>query len=204
MYIPPAFRMEDLQKLTEFMSVHSFAMLTTHHDGELLASHLPVLHDPDRSILVSHMARANPQWKHLHPEREVLLIFQGPHAYISPSWYQTEQAVPTWNYAAVHVYGTPRILDNHEQVVELLERTVQTYEANRENPWSYNLPTDFRDKLVQSIVAFEIEITRIEGKWKLGQNRSQEDCRGVLTELSNSANSVHQQLASLMMDEDIV
>lgn len=204
MYTPAAFRMQDPKKLAEFMRAHSFATLLTHHDGELLASHLPVLHDPDRNVLISHMARANPQWKHFNSEREVLVTFQGPHAYVSPAWYLTEQAVPTWNYAAVHVYGIPRILDNHERVVELLGHTVQTYEEGRDNPWRYNLSTEFRDKLIQSIVAFEIEITRIEGKWKLGQNRSQEDCQGVYNALSNSANSVHQQLASLMMDEDVV
>jgi transcriptional regulator len=204
MYIPPAFQVEEATKLTAFIHRYSFATLITHDGGAPFASHLPMLYRPDsgsHGTLVSHMARANPQWRHFAPDSEALVIFHGPHSYISPSWYQTVPAVPTWNYAAVHAYGVPAVFSEHERVVSLLRETVSTYEAPREQPWPGNLPDDFRDKLIKAIVAFEIPVARIEGKFKLGQNRPAADIQGVFDALSRSGDADSRALARMMLAE---
>ncbi|RYD85200.1 MAG: FMN-binding negative transcriptional regulator [Verrucomicrobiaceae bacterium] len=204
MYIPPAFQVEDAEKLSAFIQRHSFATLITDDGNVPFASHLPMLlrrGAGPHGLLLSHMARANPQWQHFASGAEVLVIFQGPHAYISPSWYETELAVPTWNYAMVHAYGMPTIISDSERVVALLQETVTTYESSFEQPWSGNLPAEFRDKLVQGIVAFEIEITRLEGKFKLGQNRPVADVQGMFDALSASKNDDDRAIARLMAEE---
>jgi len=129
------------------------------------------------------------------------VVFQGPHSYISPSWYQSEPAVPTWNYAAVHAYGIPAVVTGHERVVSLLRETVATYEAGFERPWPGDLPDDFRDKLMKAIVAFEIPLTRIEGKFKLGQNRPAADIQGVFDALWRSGDADSRAMAQMMLRE---
>jgi len=204
MYVPPAFRIEDASKLAAFIQRHSFATLITHDGNAPFASHLPILFRPSvggHGTLVSHMARANPQWSHFASGSEVLAIFHGPHSYISPSWYHTEVAVPTWNYATVHAYGVPTVFSEHERVVSLLRETVSAYEASFKQPWPGDLPGDFRDKLMQNIVAFEIPITRVEGKFKLGQNRPAADIQGVFDALSRSDDADSRALARMMLTE---
>ena len=118
MYIPPAFRIEDASKLAAFIQQYSFATLVTHDGAAPFASHLPMLFHPQaggHGTLLSHMARANPQWRHFASGAEVLAIFHGPHNYISPSWYQTGPAVPTWNYATVHAYGVPAVINERDR-----------------------------------------------------------------------------------------
>ena len=191
-YIPPAFRIEDPAKLAAFIQRYSFATLITHDGASPFASHLPILRRPDtgpHGALVSHMARANPQWQHFASGSEALAIFHGPHSYISPSWYQTEPAVPTWNYATVHAYGVPSIIDDHERIASLLRETISLYEASLPQPWAGDLPDDYREKMMRGIVTFEIPIARIEGKFKLGQNRSAADTQGVFDALSHSADA---------------
>ena len=204
MYIPSAFRVDDPAKLSAFIRQHSFATFITHDGAAPFASHLPVLFHPaagGHGTLVSHMARANPQWRHFAPGKEALIVFHGPHTYISPSWYETAPAVPTWNYAAVHAYGIPAILDDRERVVALLSETISTYESARAQPWPGDLPEDYRDKLMQAIVAFEIPITRLEGKFKLGQNRSAADVKSVFDALSRSEDPGDRAIAQLMTTE---
>jgi len=204
MYIPPAFQVEDTGKLAAFIRRHSFATLISHDGSAPFASHLPMLFQPDagpHGTLLSHMARANPQWRHFASGGEILAIFHGPHSYISPSWYQTGPAVPTWNYATVHAYGVPAVFSGHERVVSLLRETVSEYEAAFEQPWPGELPDDFRDKLIHGIVAFEIPLTRIEGKFKLGQNRPAADILGVIDALSRSGDADSMALARLMIAE---
>ena len=204
MYIPPAFQIEDPRKLAAFIRSYSFATLITQDGSAPFASHLPMIFHPEagrRGTLVSHMARANPQWQHFAAGQEALAIFHGPHGYISPSWYQTGPAVPTWNYATVHAYGVPVIFSDPGRVVALLEETVSRYESSLERPWPGILPEDYRDKLIRGIVAFEIPITRIEGKFKLGQNRAPEDVQGVFGALSNSDDADSRALARFMAGE---
>jgi len=147
------------------------------------------------------MARANPQWQHFSSSTEALVVFHGPHSYISPSWYQTGPAVPTWNYAAVHAYGIPVVFSEHERVVSLLGEMVSTYESSFERPWPGDLPDDYRDKLMKGIVAFEIPVTRLEGKFKLGQNRSVADLQRVFEALSRSDDADSRAVARLMLTQ---
>ena len=207
MYIPPSFRIDDADTLSAFMNSYSFATLVTSDDGVPFGTHLPVRHfceNGECKMLVAHMARANPQWKHFSEDGEVLTIFSGPHAYISPSWYQTENSVPTWNYAATHVYGYPRLLENHEQIVSMLDETVSFYEREFETPWHGTLPTELRDSLIHAIVAFEIVVTRVEGKFKLGQNRSDADISSVAYQLSQSSNDGNREMAEFMKSAGVL
>ncbi len=175
MYIPAAFRETRLEVLHALIREHSFAMLVSHVDGQLFATHLPLVLDETRGpngTLRGHVARANPHWRSFARGEEALVIFQGPHAYISPSWYLAEQAVPTWNYSAVHAYGTPRLVEDTGDVRALLDDTVETFEAALPEPWSTGRVGDeYIGKMAQGIVAFEMGITRLEGKRKLSQNR---------------------------------
>ena len=204
MYIPSAFRVTDNSKLAAFIQRHSFATLISHDGTAPFASHLPMVFHPEagsHGTLLSHLAGANPQWQHFASGSEVLVIFHGPHSYISPSWYQTELAVPTWNYATVHAYGVPAVISEHERVVSLLREMVAAYEAPFEKPWPGNLPEDYRDKQMRGIVAFEIPVNRIEGKFKLGQNRSAADTQGVFEALSRSDDADSRALARMMVTE---
>ncbi len=173
MYIPRLYARGDHGELVALIRAHGFATLITR---DLEASHLPLLHVDDGSPygkLVGHMARANPQWEHF--DGDALAVFSGPHAYISPTMYVSDRMVPTWNYAVVHAYGTPRVLDD-AGARDVLDRLVAHYESTRPAPWAVSaLPAAYTDQLVQAIVAFEIPIARLEGKWKVGQNREDVD-----------------------------
>ena len=204
MYIPPAFRVSDAGKLAALIRRHSFATLITHDGTAPFASHVPMLFHADQGehgTLVSHLARANPQWQHFASGQEVLAIFHGPHSYISPSWYQTAPAVPTWNYATVHAYGVPSIISDRDRIVSILDELIATYEASMDRPWPGELPEDYRDKMIQGIVAFEIPVRRIEGKFKLGQNRPAADVQGVLGALTGSSDAESRALGELMRAE---
>jgi len=200
-YIPKWFRETDQAALHDLMWANSFATLISQHDGAPYASHVPMLLQADagpHGTLVGHMARANPQWRDFDPAQEVLTIFQGPHAYVSPSWYETELSVPTWNYAVVHAYGTPRVIEDHAELYDILKATVQMYEAPFEQPWPFELPEDFVDKMMRAIVGFAIPITRLEGKYKLSQNRPLEDQQRVVEALYQQGDALSTGTAALM------
>ncbi|MCF7788431.1 MAG: FMN-binding negative transcriptional regulator [Prosthecobacter sp.] len=202
MYTPAHFQIDDRDTLNAFMRQHSFATIVT-HDGKVPhATHMPVLLNPTQGshgCLLSHMARANPQWRHF-TDSEVLVIFTGPHAYISPAWYATEPAVPTWNYTAVHAYGIPRIVTQHDRFSQMLHDLVEFYEAERPNRWHGTLPPEFRDGLMKGIVGIEIEITRLEGKFKLSQNRPQ-DIPRIITALETSPDQTDRDTAKMMKQQ---
>lgn len=198
MYIPTHFREDRPAVLHEIMQRNSFATLVSQSDGSMVASQLPFLIDTERNALRSHMARGNPQWKEL-AARELMVIFQGPHAYISPSWYEAMPAVPTWNYATVHAYGTARLLEDGPALRAIVEETVRQHEEGRENPWRMEqLAEEYVQKLLRGIVGFEISITRLEGKLKLNQNRSEADARGVIEGLRAEGNTESAAVAEWM------
>jgi transcriptional regulator len=201
MYIPPSFVVTDTEQLHAFMARHSFATLVSQHENSPFASHLPLLFDaepPPHGRLIGHMARANPQWESAAGQR-VLAIFHGPHAYISPTWYEATNVVPTWNYVAVHVTGTLRLIEDRDRLREVLRRTVAIYEAGRSRPWSMESPdAEFLDKLLAAIVGFEIEIEQIEGKWKLSQNHPAERREKVVLALERSGGHDALVVAKLM------
>jgi transcriptional regulator len=187
MYIPPLNRVEDSHAINAFLHSHGFATLITSADAKIIASHLPVLFDEERNLLRSHMARANEQWKELAHSDEVLCIFHGPHSYISPSWYVQQQTVPTWNYAVVHVYGKPSLVDE-AQLRQIVFDTTAKYESAMPQPWKIPLSEKEIGAMLKAIVGFKIEITRMEAKFKLGQNRSPEDQEKMLRELQAAPN----------------
>src|SRR6266545_5827323 len=200
MYIPNSFREDDRSLLHDLMRQHNFGILVTQRDGTPFATHLPFLLDAERGphgTLLAHMARANPQWRDFAAGGEALVIFQGPHAYISPSWYETHPSVPTWNYAVVHAYGIPRIVEDHATLHHMLETLVDTHEAAFAQPWRLDLPHVYLDKMMRAVVGFEIEITRLEGKLKLSQNRSEHDQHRVAEALRQSENPLDRSVAEL-------
>lgn len=184
MYLPNHFRTDEPETLSAFIETFSFATLVCAVGDSSFATHLPLLLDRERNMLLGHVARANPHWRSFDGETECLAIFTGPHAYISPSWYAAVPAVPTWNYAAVHAYGNPTLTDA-AGTAAIVDALVAKYESPRSEPWPNNLPPDFRERLLAAIVGFEMPIGRIEGKFKLGQNRSEGDRLGVIAALDS-------------------
>ncbi len=183
MYIPPHFLVPGKETLLRLLPEASFATLISTDGNNLpFATHLPFSYDPDRGeygTLRGHLARANPHGKLLE-DREALVIFQGPHVYISPSFYATDINVPTWNYVAVHAYGVPEIVSEPADVLEILETLTSENEASLPQPWT---PSKLDQKrlhgLMRGIIAFDIPVSRLEGKAKLGQNKSVEDQESV-------------------------
>jgi transcriptional regulator len=200
MYIPDHFKEDNLERVSALIQGGSFGMLITAPQGQPFVSHLPFLFE--RSLgahgkLLGHMARANPHWQHFSDGADVLVVFQGPHAYISPSWY-VSPGVPTWNYAVVHLRGKPRLIESEPELESLLERQTQVYEQHMPSPWTPKLGGEWRTKLLGMIVGFEIEISDIQAKFKLSQNRSVEDRLRVIAELNGSTNQTEAAVAKLM------
>ena len=177
MYIPRHFEITDREKIGEFVEANGFGQLISSVDGRLFSSHIPFLLSQDRKKLLGHVAKQNPQWKELE-QQEVLITFQGSHGYISPAWYSTP-GVPTWNYQAVHIYGQCKLVNEPERLAELVEALTEKYESSNETPWR----GQYDESLLRAIVGFEILITKILCKFKLGQNRSRQDREGVVEQL---------------------
>jgi transcriptional regulator len=195
MYIPQHFRKDSVPILHELMRRHPLATVVTSRDGKLTANHVPLLLDPHPEplgTLRGHLARANPQWQEFERDDEVLAIFQGYEHYISPSWYATKQqsgrVVPTWNYVAVHAYGRPKLFDDPERFRRFLAQLTETHEAEFEKPWGIDdAPASYIDAQMSAIIGFEIVIDRVEGKWKMSQNRPAIDQAGVAEGLESMA-----------------
>lgn len=202
MYIPKHFQVTDRTLLHGLMERFSFATLVTTHEGRPFATHLPFLVYPgvgDLGLLAGHVSRANDQWRDFADGSEALAIFQGQHAYISPSWYQVHPSVPTWNYMVVHAYGVPRVIEDGARVCEVLGALVDKHEGAFDEPWRLDgLPDDYLDKMTRGIVTFELPIARLEGKFKLSQNRSEIDQRQVVESLASSADPLERELAAAM------
>lgn len=199
MYIPSSFEVTDEDMLYEFMEKYSFAVLFSHVNHMPTATHLPLLVDRNKGCLYGHMAKANPQWREI--KEDVLVVFNGPHTYISPSWYETNQAVPTWNYTAVHVTRKFSIIENQDELFHVLEKTTCTYESGMEQPWKMDsLDSKLLDQLTAAIVGFKIDISNIEGKWKLSQNHSIERRQRVISALEKSSDDHSKQIAKLIRE----
>jgi transcriptional regulator len=171
MYLPAAFAESDLSKLHDFIEQNSFGSLVSQVEGLPFASHLPFLLERTTGpygTLVGHMARANPQWREAGGQT-ALAIFSGPHAYVSPTWYEAEQVVPTWNYTAVHAYGQIHLIEDEAALLTIVQRFVDVYEQAMPQPWSFDGSGTFVKRVLAQIVGFRIQIERIEGKWKLNQ-----------------------------------
>lgn len=182
LYVPPAFRVDDRRELARFIEANAFGTLVSTDGEDLHVSHIPFLvevGDDGALRLVAHVARANEHWKALGRAKQVVAIFQGPHAYVSPSWYEGAPAVPTWNYAVVHAHGKARPIGEPE-LRRALARLSAQYERDRPKPWRMeDLAEDYVAKMVHAVVGFAIEVERLEGKFKLSQNRPGRDAERV-------------------------
>jgi len=184
MYNPEHFREERPEALHRAIREIAFATLVTEGAGGLAANHLPFLLDAERGVLRGHFARANPVWKQARSDREALAIFLGPDAYVTPSWYAAKAAtgkvVPTWNYITVHAHGRLEFFDDTERLRALVSELTDTHEAARPQPWAItDAPPVYIDTMLRAIVGVELTISRLEGKWKMSQNRDAADREGV-------------------------
>lgn len=198
MYIPKINAMTDREEVVAFMKQFSFATIITAKENFPVATHLPFLVSvkEDKIILTSHFAKANEHWAAV-VENKVLVIFTEPHAYISPKNYDKELNVPTWNYISIHAYGPGRIITQMDKVIEILEATVSNYESAYMQQWK-RLPEDFKLKMIKGIVAFEIEVTELQAKKKLSQNKTEAEQRRIINSLSNSDNDHARHIADYM------
>lgn len=185
MYTPPAYAEADPQALHAFMRAHSFASLITWSGTQTNVTHLPFLLDTSREpVLYTHLAAANPQLADLRAGTEALIVFQGPHAFVSPSWYVNQRTYPTWNYTAVHARGVPSVFDAPELVYDLLQRTVAQYDSPLGGAWTLpGMPADTTRARMTAIAGIRIPVTALEGKMKLNQDKTVDDRRGVIAAL---------------------
>jgi len=197
-YAPEQFTVTDRELLCRLIRENSFATLISGKSAEPMVAHIPVLFDEPNNVLHAHVARANPLWRQFAPEREVLCIFHGPHHYVSPGWYTAHPSVPTWNYAVVHVNGFPTIIEDRTKTESILRKLVKEHESHSDTPWEMDLPVDYLQTMIDGIVAFEVQITRMQGKFKLSQNRSRADHLNVVAALNEAGSDNAIGLAALM------
>ena len=198
MYIHKLYREENREKILEFLRQNDFATLVAYDGEKPIASHLlmEIIEDSGNLFVNGHMSKANSLWKMFEKNPEVLVIFHGPHTYVSPTWYNHVN-VPTWNYQSVHVYGKPRVITEHNEVYEVLKRLIARHEAN--SPYKLEtLPQDFVEKEMKGIVAFQIEVKRVEANYKLSQNRDDENYRSIVAHLEERTDDLSHGVAQAM------
>jgi len=183
MYIPEHFNVTDKEEIITFIKDNAFGQLISLVEGKLFSTHIPFLLDNKEQSLLCHIAKNNPQWENIE-EQEILVTFQGPHDYVSPSWY-TSPGVPTWNYQSVHVYGKPKIITEKEKLSNIVNKLTKTYESSFEKPWS----PEYKEAMLNAIIGIEIIITDIQCKYKLSQNRSKNDQLQIIEEHENRGSS---------------
>jgi transcriptional regulator len=206
MYQPPHFREDRIEVQHALIKAHPLGLLVTNGSSGLIANPIPFALDPAASAhgtLRGHLSRANPQWKDFDPAQEALVVFQGVETYITPSWYEAKRehgkVVPTWNYAIVQAYGRMKTVDDPAWLLQQITAVTDVQEATRAEPWSVtDAPSDFLAGQLKGIIGIEIEITRIEGKWKVSQNRNEADRRGVAQGLRETDAEAARHMAELV------
>ena len=201
MYLPPHFREDRPEVLHALIRAHPVATIVTAGARGLMANLIPMILGDD-GTLHGHLARANDQLAALREGTETLLIFQGPQAYVRPSWYPSKaehgRVVPTWNYVIVQARGTPRVIDDPALLKAHLEQLTASQEQDRDNPWEVDdAPADFIERMLRSIIGFEVAVTQLEGKWKVSQNRAEADWRGAAEGLAGEGQA---ELAQLIVE----
>lgn len=199
MYIPQHFIVDDEETLFSFIENNSFGILFSTDKGKPIATHLPFTLDRDNGYLYGHFARPNTQWEDIN-KQEIMVVFQGPHSYISSSWYETNLSVPTWNYIAVHVYGDIEIMDDEKELLEVLNKMVAKYEDATSSYRLDDTNHELIDRLMKGIVGFKLKICKMEGKWKLSQNHSRDRQLRVIEKLEQIGNDNAQEIANLMRE----
>jgi transcriptional regulator len=199
LYIPEHFRPRDQADAVSFMRGNPFAILVSCTDEGPFATHLPVfLRETDEHLIIrGHVAKANPHWRHLEQQPHCLIIFHGPHAYVSPTNYTTREVVPTWNYCAVHAYGNARVFSRAEELLGVLHELIPMFEPAYADQWA-SLSSAYRERMLSHIVGFEIAVTKIEAKFKLSQNRSVEEQENIIAALNTSSDTAVSGTARLM------
>jgi transcriptional regulator len=213
MHTTKQFRRDDVESIRSLVAANPLGTLVINVRGDIVGNHIPFLWVDNQcdGTLEGHVARANPVWRDVTPDSEVLVVFSGADAYISPSWYPSkardERVVPTWNYSAVHIYGHLQAIDEPDWLKAHVTKLTDRQEANFAEPWSVaDAPPDFTNALVNAIVGLQITVTRIEGKWKFSQNRNDEDRAGVVAGLSlqndSNARSMAREIAAMAASFD--
>lgn len=200
MYIPKYFKVTNDNEIWDFVQNNSFGTIVSTINEKPIATHLPLqlVKEADTYYLTGHMAYGNPQWRTFETCDEMLVIFQGPHAYISSSWYE-EENVPTWNYQAVHLYGKAQILSKNELINDLTT-LLQKYEGHRKNPVLWDNLSSQTKKQIQGIVGFKIKIHEVQASYKLSQNRNEEDYKNIISNLFEEKDLNSKHLAEAMKD----
>jgi transcriptional regulator len=204
LYIPEHFRVEDRAAAVAFMRGNPFAILVSTVGQEPFATHVPVVirEDGEQITIRGHVAKANPHWKYLEQEPGCLMIFHGPHAYVSPTNYDTREVVPTWNYGAVHVYGNVRTYAGQEDLLGMLHELIPTFEAAYGEHWN-SLSEAYRTRMLSHIVGFEIAVSRVETKFKLSQNRTRNEQQTIIDCLSRAEDTAVSGTAGLMRERGL-
>ncbi|MDO8178374.1 MAG: FMN-binding negative transcriptional regulator [Undibacterium sp.] len=212
MYVPTHFAEDRLEILHQLIQAHPLGTLVTLEQDGMNANHLPFeiaapSADAPFGILRAHIARSNPLWKNLDTSTEALIVFQGPQAYITPSWYEEKKhsgkVVPTFNYAVVHAHGNLRVVDDAQWLLCLLHRLTGQHESKRASPWHVSdAPEDYLKKMLAAIIGIEISLTRLNGKWKVSQNRPQQDRLNIAAGLREGADQNAMAMAALVMPTD--
>ncbi|WP_134684016.1 FMN-binding negative transcriptional regulator [Brevibacillus migulae] len=197
MYIPEHFTMQEVTAAYKVIQENSFATLFSIHQGMPFATHLPLMLNKEKTYLYGHFARPNPQWKDIQ-DQTVLTVFHGPHCYISPSWYETDQAVPTWNYVTVHVYGKVELTHDEQELMSSLNDLVLKYEAPDSPYRLQDVDPEYLSGMSKGVQGFKIKIDRLEGKAKLSQNHTSHRRELVIKQLEQIPFPNEQQIASLM------
>jgi transcriptional regulator len=209
MYLPDQFRVEDVPQMHALMRGRPFAALVSSGASGLYATHLPTVlkEDGPFGAIECHLARGNPHWRELAEGKEALMIFQGAEGYITPNWYPTKaetgKVVPTWNYAVVHAYGRPEVMQDKEWLVRHVGELTDQQETSEARPWGIaDAPASYIDVMTRGIVGFRFTITRLEGKWKMSQNRHEQDWKGVVTGLTARASGDDVEIADTVAREN--
>ncbi|MFZ0296967.1 MAG: FMN-binding negative transcriptional regulator [Candidatus Sulfotelmatobacter sp.] len=206
MYIPEYFRVRDHEDAIKFMRANPFAILISSTESGPFATHLPIFvraeKGEEKIILRGHVAKANPHWRYLEQDPQCLTIFHGPHSYISPSNYAARESVPTWNYGAVHLYGNAQVFSSPETLQGILHELMQTFEPAYALQWA-SLDEAYRERMLRQIVGLEIEVTKVEAKFKLGQNRTREDQQNMIASLEKADDTAASGVARLMKDQKL-
>ena len=204
MYIPEHFRNEDRATALAFMRANPFVILISSTDEGPFATHVPVIirESADQLTVRGHVAKANPHWRYLQNDPTCLMIFHGPHAYISPSNYDSREVVPTWNYGAVHIYGNATTYAEPDQLLNMLHDLIPTFDATYEQQWD-TLSEAYRQRMLSHIVGFEIAVTKLEAKFKLSQNRTRNEQQHIIDSLSGAPDTAVSGTARLMCEHGL-
>ena len=204
MYIPEHFRMEDRATAIAFMRANPFTILISATADGPFATHVPVVirESGEQLVIRGHVAKANPHWRHLEAHPQSLIIFHGPHAYISPANYNTREVVPTWNYGAVHVYGNARTFSADDELLGVLHELIPLFEAAYAGQWA-SLSEAYRTRMLSHIVGFEIAVTKIEAKFKLSQNRTRDEQQRIIDSLGGAPDTAISGMAGLMCEQGL-